>query len=259
VAINNKKNDSASFIVTCFNEFYKQVLKYKKFISSKPWEKEEDETTSSPRATAEYVISKLQTFLEEQATATSFGETIFSANYYAEAQFVMVALADEIFLNLEWPGKDYWESNLLEQRFYGTHSAGQVFFDKLDLLLANKDPARIDLGILYLSALALGFQGKYRHFDEDEALVSYRKNLFIFINRKSPSLFRRKSHLFPEAYGYTLEGNVPKDLPTLRNWYFVFLSLGFVYLLSSYVVWYKATADILRIVNRIITYSDISG
>lgn len=259
MTIINNKDDAVPFVVACFDEFYKQVLKYKQLLLSKPWERGADEATSSPEATAEYILSRLQTFLEEQGTACSSSDTTFAINYYAEAQFLMIALGDEIFLNLEWPGKKYWESNLLEQRFYDTHSAGQVFFNKLDLLLGNKDPAFKDIGRLYLSALALGFQGKYRHFEGDEVLAAYRKKLFIFINRRNPYLFRKKIQLFPDAYAYTLEGNSPKELPTLRNWYFVFLSLGFVYLLVSYVIWYRATADISSIVKRIITYSTLSG
>lgn len=260
VEVNNKNNGPASsFIVDCFEEFYKHVLKYKQFVYSKPWEKEEGEASSSPNATAEFILSKLRVFLEEQSLrATSWGDS-FSKNYYDAAQFVMVALADEVFLNLEWPAKHYWESNLLELRIYNTHSAGQTFFDRLDALLQNKDPVRVDLAILYLSALALGFQGKYRHFDDSGALASYRKRLFTFINRREPYLFRQKIHLFPDAYAHTLEGSTTKELPTFQNWVFVLAGVLFIYLLASYVIWYSATADVSRIVNRILTYSRTNG
>lgn len=243
----------------CFDGFYKQVLKHKKFVASKPWEKSTEESTSSPNATAEHILSSIQTFLEEQAMAATYGGNSFSEGYYSDAQFIMVALADEVFLNLDWPGKKYWESNLLEQRFYGTHSAGQTFFEKLDVLLENKDPVQIDIGLLYLSALALGFQGKYRHFNGDTALAAYRKKLFVFINRRNPTLFRKNTHLFSEAYTYTLEGNQPKELPTLRNWYFVFFGMVFSYLFVSYIIWYSGTAEVSGIVNRIITYSNMGG
>lgn len=253
-----QSNSSVSFIVNCFDEFFKQVLKYKRLVLTKPWDQQDDKETSSPRATAEYILSKLETFLEEQALSATYVGSTYASTHYAEAQFVMIALGDEIFLNLDWPGKKYWENNLLEQHFYDTHSAGQTFFDKLDVLLENKDPAQIDIAILYLSALALGFQGKYRHFNGEAILASYRKQLFVFINRRNPYLFRKKTYLFPETYAYTLEGGIPKTLPTLRNWYFVFLGLGFTYLLASYSIWYTATADISRMVNRIITYNTIT-
>ncbi|MBI2708042.1 MAG: DotU family type IV/VI secretion system protein [Proteobacteria bacterium] len=253
----NKQNGAQSFVVNCFEDFYKQVLRHKQFVFSKPWEKEKEKITSSPNATAEYILSNLQTFLEEQAVTVSFGGNGFAENYYTEAQFVMVALGDEVFLNLDWPGKTYWESNLLEQRFYNTHSAGQTFFEKLDLLLQNQDPVRTDLAILYLNALALGFQGKYRHFNDANVLASYRKKLFTFINRREPYLFRQKIHLFSDAYAHTLEGNGIKELPNMRNWYFVFSGICLAYLLASSIVWYRATSDIKSTLNHIITYNSV--
>lgn len=248
-----KKNERSTFIIECFEEFYKEVLKHKQFVLSKPWQKSEGEDESSPNATAEYVLSKLHTFLEEQAKTAAYGGSSFAENYYAEAQFIMVALADEVFLNLQWPGKPYWESNLLEQRLYSSHSAGQVFFEKLDSLLHQNDPTQTDLAVLYLNALGLGFRGKYRHFDDAGALQSYRKRLFIFINRRESYLFQQKILLFPDAYAHTSEEGEAKELPNLRNWYFVFAGIGLSYLLASYIIWYAATAEITRTVNKIIT------
>ncbi len=255
----NKKNNLVSLVIDCFEDFYTQVLKNKQLVVSKPWEREEDKETSTPNAVAAYILSTLQTFIEEQTIEVLEGGSGFSENYYAAAQFIMVSLADEVFLSLKWPGKQYWESNLLEQRFYNTHSAGQVFFEKLDLLLENKDPVQTDLAILYLNALALGFQGKYRHSNDDTTLASYRKRLFVFINRRDPYLFRQKVHLFPDAYAHTLEGNSIKELPTLRNWYLILLGLASTYFLASYIMWYSATAGIFHVLNRIIAYNNTGG
>ena len=249
----NKKNERSSFIIECFEEFYREVLKHRNFVLSKPWQKTEDKGESSPQATAEYILSRLQTFLEEQEVKAKYGGDSFTESFYAEAQFIMVSLADEVFLNLDWPGKRYWEFNLLEQRMYNTHSAGQVLFEKLDELLKNKDPVRTDLAVLYLNALGLGFQGKYRHFNDAGVLSTYRKKLFIYINRRESYLFQKKIHLFPDAYAHTIEGGQAKELPNLRNWYLIFAGIGLSYLFVSYIIWYAATADIKIIVNNIIT------
>ncbi len=255
----NIQNERASFIVECFEEFYREVLKHKQLVYTKAWAKETGEQTTSPESVAEYIITNLQTYLEQQALTASHGGNSFTENYYSEAQFIMVALADEVFLNIDWPGRAYWESNLLEQRLYNSHSAGQTFFTNLDKLLKNKDPIRVDLAVLYLNALGLDFQGKYRHFDDEGALKSYRKKLFTFINRTEPYLFQVKSTLFPEAYSHTLEGSGSKDLPNLRNWYIVFAGLGLTYLIVSYIIWYSATSDVSRILNRIIAYNTVTG
>lgn len=245
------KNQRATFVVECFEEFYREVLKHKKLVLAQPWNKAGKEEVSSPNATAEYILSQLQTFIENQAVKVSYGGGSYAENYYSQAEFIMVALADEVFLNMDWPGKAYWESNLLEQRCYNTHSAGQVFFDKLDTLLERKDPVTTDLAVLFLNALGLGFQGKYRHFDDKGMLSLYRKRLFTFINRREPYLFEKRTHLFPDAYSHTLEGSVTKELPSYRNWLLLFGGIGLVYLLASYIIWFSATMSISRVVDQI--------
>ncbi|HEU5459777.1 MAG TPA: DotU family type IV/VI secretion system protein, partial [Pyrinomonadaceae bacterium] len=60
---------------------------------------------------------------------------------YFEAQYVMAAFADDVFIHLNWEGKRAWTSNLLETALFQSHVAGEVFFDKLDRLLRDRDPA----------------------------------------------------------------------------------------------------------------------
>jgi type VI protein secretion system component VasF len=103
--------------------------------------------------------------------------------------------------------------------------------------------------------LGLGFKGKYRHFNDEGALDSYRKRLFVFINRREPYLYQKKIHLFPDAYAHTIEGGEAKELPNLRNWYLIFAGIGLSYLFVSYIIWYAATADITRLVDNIISHN----
>lgn len=247
--------ERASYIIECFEQFYSEILKHKQFAFSKSAKKVNSTVDSSPEAKAEFIISKLQATIEDQALTAKYGGDSFVESYFNEAQFIMVALADEIFLNLDWPGKTYWESNLLEQSVYGTHSAGQVFFDKLKKLLKNKSPAQKELAILYLNALGLGFQGKYRHFNDVGALHTYRSRLFTFINRREPYLFKQHIHIFPDAYSHTLEASQAKQLPTLRNWYILIAGLTITYLLVSWIIWYSATSELLAIINNIISFT----
>ncbi|MBL8676794.1 MAG: DotU family type IV/VI secretion system protein, partial [Alphaproteobacteria bacterium] len=107
--------ERSSYIIESFEQFYGEVLKHKQFALSKSSKKPNTDTTSSPNATAEFILSKLKSVINEQAKETGYAGNTFSENYFNEAQFIMVALADEVFLNLDWPGKTYWESNLLEQ------------------------------------------------------------------------------------------------------------------------------------------------
>lgn len=248
--------ERGSYIIECFEQFYGEVLKHKQFALSKSSKKGSTDATSSPNATAEFILSKLKTVIKEQTRGARYAGDTFSENYFNEAQFIMVALADEVFLNLDWAGKAYWESNLLEQIIYGTHSAGQVFFEKLDILLKEQSPIQKELGVLYLNALGLGFQGRYRHFDDPAILHSYRTRLFTYVNRREPYLFKQYIHLFPDAYSHTLEANAPKQLATMRNWYLLMGGLVLTYLIVSSIIWYSATSEIKTVVNKILTFAE---
>ncbi len=60
---------------------------------------------------------------------------------YFEAQYVMAAFADDVFIHLDWEGRRAWTSNLLEATLFQSHVAGEMFFEKLDRLLRDRDPA----------------------------------------------------------------------------------------------------------------------
>src|SRR5215217_502558 len=93
---------------------------------------------------------------------------------YFEAQYVMAAFADEVFIHLEWEGRRAWTSNLLETALFQTHVAGETFFDKLDQLLRERDPAQKSLAGVYFAALSLGFRGKYHGLNDHGKLRRYR-------------------------------------------------------------------------------------
>ena len=90
----------------------------------------------------------------------------------------MAALADEALLRIEWPGRDVWTSCLIEESLFQSRVAGDLFFDRLDELLRTRDPARIELSSIYLLALSLGFEGRYRGTDSAPRMESYRAALY---------------------------------------------------------------------------------
>ena len=53
--------------------------------------------------------------------------------HYSEVVYIMVALADDIFLNSEWEGKQFWEDNILEQKFFNTQIAGDEIFNRINI------------------------------------------------------------------------------------------------------------------------------
>ncbi len=265
--------EDVSFIIRYFEDFYCTILQHKSQIispalpSSEPYT--EKDTTEAEKAEQvepnpeadqpqpvllpEKLLQELKNLLERQAIdAARFGGE-FAAKYYREAEFVMVALADEIFLHMDWKGKGYWQQNILESQMYDTHRAGESFFEKLEEFLKVRDPSRADIAMLYLLALGLGFKGKYRDRTNTSRLDHYRRELFIFIHHRDPMLYQKATELFPETYQHTLDVGKLLYLYDFRPVWAVFASFTFLMLLISYGVWYATTHEIQELVNAIIS------
>jgi type VI secretion system protein ImpK len=198
-----------------------------------------------------FVWQRLVALFERQATsAWQYGGT-YGAEFYREAQYVMVALADEIFLHTEWEGKKVWVSNLLESKIFQSHAAGELFFQKLDRLLVDRDPVYKDLAAVYLMALSLGFKGKYRGSDDSGKLARYRQRLFAFIFRREPQLGQNEKHIFPEAYYHTLREEARKRVPNPKVWVVILCIVIFFYLAGTHGLWMSLTSRLDEVNVRI--------
>src|SRR5688572_25599952 len=202
----------------------------------------------------------LSLFERQEAHAFRFGG-MYGAEFYKEAQYVMAALADETFINTPWEGRRYWVSNLLETKLFQTHAAGEIIFQRLDRLLAERDPVNRDLGAVYLMALSLGFRGRYRGGREDAArLLDYRRRLFSFVFRREPELEDETRRLFPETYYHTIREETRRKLPNPRAWIILLCAAVIAYVAVTHGIWVNLTAR-LHQVNRSIadTVSGRSG
>jgi type VI secretion system protein ImpK len=155
---------------------------------------------------------------------------------FAEIQYVMAAMADEVFLSLEWAGKDYWSTHLLEERMFGTHDAGSRFFENLDGLLQRRDATRADVLAVYLLALSLGFRGKLRGVSTDAQIAHYRNQAYVTLFQRNPGL-PDNTPLFPQAYAHTQDGQQQSWLPQLRPWLLSLVVIGAGYLVVSHLIW----------------------
>jgi type VI secretion system protein ImpK len=209
---------------------------------------------------------RLVSLLERQeAYASSYGG-IYGAEFYKKAQYVMAALADEIFLDLEWEERGFWLSNLMESEIFGTHFAGQEFFRRLDLLLAERDPVYRGLGEVYLMALSLGFRGKYRVGDHGAILdrdrlklESYRRQLFHFVFRREPGLDDEARHLFPEAYPDKRREETKRRLHSPRAWIILLCGVILAYITLTHGIWVKLTAQLFEVDTQIESHLEELG
>lgn len=78
------------------------------------------------------------------------------------ATFAVVAFLDESVLNSRNPIFADWARQPLQEELFGTHIAGEVFFQNLQQLLGRSDSADLaDLLEIYHLCLLLGFGGRY--------------------------------------------------------------------------------------------------
>ncbi|MDW3207096.1 MAG: DotU family type IV/VI secretion system protein [Alphaproteobacteria bacterium] len=198
---------------------------------------------------AEEALQKLQTLLEMQALEAGHRGGEYGVLYYREAQYVMAALADEIFINLDWAGRNFWRNDLLETRLFGSYNAGDVVFKRLEKLLQTGDRVQAEIAVVYLMALTLGFRGRYAGGRHEARIAEYRKQLYYYIFQKRPDLGDPATRIVPEAYQHT-HGNVTaRLLPSPTRWFWALGAAVLIYLIASHFVFHDVMAPLIEALN----------
>ncbi|CAO4841665.1 MAG: hypothetical protein FADNKDHG_01092 [Holosporales bacterium] len=234
-----------------FQMFYYEVLRQKE-KAFRTFENEEQETTTYVESIVQEIQKKLHHVLEAQSLQATKNIGGITASYFRDSQYVMVALADEIFINMEWAGSRIWRKNLLEGQVFQTQIAGEQFYKRLDLLLQSNDPTRCELGQVYLTALSLGFKGRFNEGKDQEQLDWYKDQLFVLMKGRHNELFYPgRPRLNDDPYAYTISEQPGKGLPDLRSWISTFMSVMVVYIFISYMVWHNLASEMGSVLNEI--------
>lgn len=235
-----------SYLVRQFWAFYSELTALKRRLAVVPAARAQPEAKLEPAAepggraslgAAQAVSRQLLGILELQAIEAQREGGQYTLEVNHEAQYVMAALADEILLNFKWPGREVWTSCLLEHSLFGSRVAGERIFARIDELLRTRDPARRDLTLIYLLALSLGFQGKFRGTDCSARLLAYRTSLFRFHFGRDPNPFDRSRQLAPQAYAFTVGDAVPQQVPHVVRWITILVLVLVGMLGLSQLVW----------------------
>jgi type VI secretion system protein ImpK len=210
------------------------------------------EARSAPGLTPSAAWRRVVAVLERQETEAVREGGDLALELYKRAQYAMAALADEVFLHLDWHGREAWRQNLIEAKLSDSHRAGEALFERIDDLLRDRDAAQIELARVYLSVLALGFQGKYRgRPDAEQELEVIRRRLYRFIFGRDPRVVRGRESLVPQAYATTLER--PRvELPHLKPWIWAIVLVTIVWLAGSHLIWRHHVREIEPLVDRIL-------
>jgi type VI secretion system protein ImpK len=195
-----------------------------------------------PACTPVAVRERLLALLRGQQADISRRASAPVLEHYRQAEYVMVAAADEVFVRLPWSGAAFWQANLLELERFGTRAAGQVVFTRIESLLDVANPDHRDLAAVYLAALALGFQGRYA--DRDAGVISaHKQRLFELIEGRPPDLAQP---LVPACYE-RVTATGPGTL--LRHPWALWWATAAVVLLwltVSQVIWIRMSAPLHR-------------
>lgn len=155
-----------------------------------------------------------------------------------DARFLKAALADELMLNLQWPGRTDWHQVLLESKLFNSGISGDKVFDDIDRLLMARDPIDRNRARLYLHVLALGFQGRYRgNADAGKVLADYRRDLFQFVYQRAADLSATGRTVSAQAYLSTLSYVAAKRFRRFNRWTVWLLAAALLLLTLSEALW----------------------
>lgn len=244
-----------SYLVTYFRDFHIELIHLKQLIQSgreKLIDSENTEEDKEPEEISGYVRSRLLTKMEELSANTGQSRGEFSIHVYRDTQYIMAALADEVFLNEDWEEKEVWKANLLEYKIFGSKIAGEEIFNRIDKLLEERDASSMELAFIYLLALFNGFQGKYRYTGREIEIRNYSTQLYIFIFQKKPGLLKNGKHIFPETHEYTLAEGIGYKIPYLKKWYIIIAALCGSLFIISHVLWRLVVSDLDAVVEKVL-------
>ncbi len=243
-----------SLIIKDFRTFYEEIVRLKAkalsddFIAS---DIKSDSEVSTSQTICQSIQGRLLNLLKEQQDYVELYGGGFAVGYYREAQYIMTALADEIFLNMDWIGRTEWKGHLLESQLFHTQIAGEKFFRALEEFLRVRDSSNSDIGVLYIIALGLGFKGKYRDEDDHGALKKYLDQLYGRVMKGSSHGVEGGSHLFPQAYEYNIVNRESIKVPSARMWALILLGVVGTYLVVSYFIWMMHVGELEVLINQI--------
>lgn len=230
-----------------FARFYAEVMAVKA-VAAEPLA---DASDSFKQSRYNTIVSTLVAALERQSMEFAERGGEYGRRLFARGLYVMAAFADDLLLSFAWWGRDQWVANPLESRLFGTRVAGETLFDDIDNDLQDYEIGRRDLAKVYLAALLLGFQGRYREREGEDVLAEYRRRLYVLAYGHEASVDEAAEVLIGDAYERTQTGGVPQRMPYLRPLLYIGAGILGVYILISHAIWAYHTFDLAQVVRAV--------
>lgn len=259
---------SNSPIVHGFQAFYYELLRQKELCLSKFFSKEnssadpnviEDsemiQSGGSPSELEGLIVSvqkKLLSTLDKVFEIIS-AKTRLSPRKLEETKYIMIVLADEIFINMNWDGAKFWRFSLLEKQTFQSEVSGEKFFTLLDEHIEEIHSINEEIAFLYLMSLSLGFKGRYKGAENANEYISwYKDKLYSMLHKKPSRLFYPgRANMIENCYEYTVTEENRQTLPDTHFWTIVITGVIVIYIIISYIVWFGITDDVSDVLNAI--------
>ena len=171
-----------------------QKMKKNSFIEEeKVIDKQSDEPTSDTKYEHEKKLAldvrdEICNYLGMQEVEFRKLGTSLEKEKYDEICYLQSALADEFLLTYDWPARFIFTEFLIEEKLFGTRVAGEKVFENIERVLEKSPGREVELAQLYLHALSIGFEGKFKGSLSGEEIRRIIKSLFLHIARTDPEL-----------------------------------------------------------------------
>jgi len=169
-------------IVDCFIELLAYVAYFLKTVKTK------QPAFEQVKADIERLVSQADTCLQEKGIPKEENDHV---------RFAIFAWIDEVILSSSWNEKGKWQGQQLQLTYYQTADAGELFFERLNMLGPHQNHVRE----VYYLCLAMGFTGRYINEGDDFLLEQLKtSNLKVLMGSSIGLPALDKGQLFAEAY-----------------------------------------------------------
>lgn len=189
-----------------------------------------------PGPSVEEIRQRLLARVEQQTRLEGAPRGSLQERQLEQCRYVLTSFADELLVNTPWYGREAWREGLLEDVLFGTHHAGERIFTDIQRLLQDRDPTQADMAAVYLLALALGFQGRYRDQGEELHLREVQRQLFVLAYQRPPEPDAPSHRLLPQAYAHTLDDRADRRLSPRWPWVAAIVAVLLVLVPTSFAV-----------------------
>jgi type VI secretion system protein ImpK len=242
----------SAVLLKLLREFVAEVLQVLDSVSL-PSGSEEDPALHA-RQLAEEVCERVVRMVNAKTLELSNSSSIAARASTDELRYLMAAIADELLLTRDWPGRARFTETLIETRLFGSSVAGDQIFQRIDTLLTGTSDVTAPMASLYLFAISVGFEGRHRGLKSDEALQPLRQALFRLIYRRDAQLGPTPAGqpdlndrvLSPQAYRYPLSNIVPVRFFRFSRGILAFVGTMLLLLALSQVAWRWTTAPVRK-------------